>query len=224
MWLRRIDLERPWTRRTVDVLIDDRRTAPRTVMVPASTESREPRAGRDDRTQKTSGGIALGIHVSALALLAAGCVELDVTRLPRPKGSDAEGEARSGYLCGLLTPSPVRSYFSPEWKRLTLAVVTPSRKSGTKATVDFSGFDKDGTPGAFPCVPVEEGEPAVVAFEVEGNHGSVEKAARYYRTLGHSSFAPGNADGGLTTIEEKSLGAYSKSGKSRIAGLIKPAP
>lgn len=51
---------------------------------------------------------------------------------------------------------------------------------------------------------------------------SVEKAARYYAALGHSSFAPGNAEGGLTTIEEKSLGAYSKSGKSPIAGLIKP--
>jgi altronate hydrolase len=51
---------------------------------------------------------------------------------------------------------------------------------------------------------------------------SVEKAARYYATLGHSSFAPGNAEGGLTTIEEKSLGAYSKSGKSVISGLIKP--
>ena len=51
---------------------------------------------------------------------------------------------------------------------------------------------------------------------------SVAKAARYYRTLGHGSFAPGNAEGGLTTIEEKSLGAYSKSGKSRISGLIKP--
>lgn len=50
----------------------------------------------------------------------------------------------------------------------------------------------------------------------------VEKAAGYYRTLGHSSFAPGNAEGGLTTIEEKSLGAYSKSGKSSISGLIKP--
>ena len=50
----------------------------------------------------------------------------------------------------------------------------------------------------------------------------VEKAARYYATLGHASFAPGNADGGLTTIEEKSLGAYAKSGQSPIAGLIKP--
>ncbi len=51
---------------------------------------------------------------------------------------------------------------------------------------------------------------------------SVEKAARYYTAYGHSSFAPGNAEGGLTTIEEKSLGAYSKSGRSTICGLIKP--
>ncbi len=51
---------------------------------------------------------------------------------------------------------------------------------------------------------------------------SVEKAAKYYAILGHSSFAPGNASGGLTTIEEKSLGAYSKSGNSSISGLIKP--
>lgn len=51
---------------------------------------------------------------------------------------------------------------------------------------------------------------------------SVAKAARYYATLGFGSFAAGNADGGLTTIEEKSLGAYAKSGQSRISGLIKP--
>lgn len=51
---------------------------------------------------------------------------------------------------------------------------------------------------------------------------SVEKASRYYSTLGHGSFAPGNADGGLTTQEEKSMGAFSKSGSSPISGLIKP--
>jgi altronate hydrolase len=51
---------------------------------------------------------------------------------------------------------------------------------------------------------------------------SVAKAARYYETLGYGSFAAGNAEGGLSTIEEKSLGAYAKSGSSRIAGLIKP--
>jgi altronate dehydratase large subunit len=51
---------------------------------------------------------------------------------------------------------------------------------------------------------------------------SVEKAARYYTLMGHGSFAPGNAEGGLTTIEEKSMGAYCKSGDSPITGLIKP--
>ncbi|MEQ8837585.1 MAG: UxaA family hydrolase, partial [Lacipirellulaceae bacterium] len=35
---------------------------------------------------------------------------------------------------------------------------------------------------------------------------SVEKARRYYQTLGHGSFASGNAVGELTTQEEKSMG------------------
>ncbi len=51
---------------------------------------------------------------------------------------------------------------------------------------------------------------------------TVAKAALYYATLGYASFAPGNADGGLTTIEEKSLGAYAKSGQSTIDGIVKP--
>jgi altronate dehydratase large subunit len=51
---------------------------------------------------------------------------------------------------------------------------------------------------------------------------SVDKAARYYKVMGQSSFAPGNAEGGLTTIEEKSMGAYAKSGTSPIVGLLKP--
>ncbi len=51
---------------------------------------------------------------------------------------------------------------------------------------------------------------------------SVAKAVHYYQALGYGSFAPGNAEGGLTTQEEKSMGAYAKSGQSRIDGLIKP--
>jgi len=52
--------------------------------------------------------------------------------------------------------------------------------------------------------------------------GCIEKAARYYTVMGHGSFAPGNAEGGLTTQEEKSLGAYAKSGHSQISGILKP--
>ncbi len=51
---------------------------------------------------------------------------------------------------------------------------------------------------------------------------SVHKAARYYKTMGYGSFASGNAEGGLTTQEEKSMGAYAKSGSSNISGVIKP--
>ncbi|MEM7028407.1 MAG: UxaA family hydrolase [Chloroflexota bacterium] len=51
---------------------------------------------------------------------------------------------------------------------------------------------------------------------------TMEKTARYYTAMGHGSFAAGNADGGLTTVEEKSMGAYAKSGSSQISGLIKP--
>ena len=51
---------------------------------------------------------------------------------------------------------------------------------------------------------------------------AVQKAEQYYDTLGYGSFAAGNAAGGLSTIEEKSLGAYVKSGDNRISGLIKP--
>lgn len=52
---------------------------------------------------------------------------------------------------------------------------------------------------------------------------SVDKARAYYEVLGHGSFASGNAEGQLTTQEEKSIGAYAKSGSGPIAGLIKPA-
>lgn len=66
------------------------------------------------------------------------------------------------------------------------------------------------------------GERAVTeALAAEIQH-AVAKAARYYSSMGFGSFAPGNAEGGLTTQEEKSLGAYSKSGSSPISGLIKP--
>ena len=51
---------------------------------------------------------------------------------------------------------------------------------------------------------------------------TIRKAARYYEKMGHDSFSEGNGAGGLTTIEEKSLGSYCKSGSSRIDGIIYP--
>lgn len=51
---------------------------------------------------------------------------------------------------------------------------------------------------------------------------AVRKAADYYAAMGYGSFSQGNAEGGLSTIEEKSLGAYAKSGSSRIDGIVRP--
>ena len=51
---------------------------------------------------------------------------------------------------------------------------------------------------------------------------TVAKVENYYRILGFGSFAAGNAEGGLSTQKEKSMGAYSKSGSSKISGLLKP--
>ncbi len=50
----------------------------------------------------------------------------------------------------------------------------------------------------------------------------MRKADDYYRDLEHGSFGGGNISGGLTTIEEKSIGAYAKSGTRPISGLITP--
>jgi altronate hydrolase len=52
---------------------------------------------------------------------------------------------------------------------------------------------------------------------------AVHRAEVYYRAMGYGSFAPGNAEGGLSSQEEKSAGAYTKSGSQPISGVIVPA-
>jgi altronate hydrolase len=48
-----------------------------------------------------------------------------------------------------------------------------------------------------------------------------DKAAEYCRSVRQYSISPGNFAGGLTTIEEKSLGALAKSGSRPIQGVVK---
>lgn len=50
-----------------------------------------------------------------------------------------------------------------------------------------------------------------------------DKADRYCRDVRQYSVAPGNFAGGLTTIEEKSMGAFAKSGSRPIQGVIRVA-
>lgn len=51
---------------------------------------------------------------------------------------------------------------------------------------------------------------------------SISNAETYYRSMGFGSFSPGNAEGGLSTLEEKSAGAYVKSGSRPVMGVIRP--
>ena len=61
-------------------------------------------------------------------------------------------------------------------------------------------------------------DPVVAAAIV----ASVEHAEHYYQSMGYGSFAPGNAEGGLSSQEEKSAGAYAKSGARPISGVLVP--
>ncbi len=51
---------------------------------------------------------------------------------------------------------------------------------------------------------------------------AMNKAWRHYAALDQSSFGGGNITGGLSTIEEKSIGAYAKSGTKPIMGMLRP--
>jgi altronate hydrolase len=51
---------------------------------------------------------------------------------------------------------------------------------------------------------------------------AMAKSRRYYGAMDHGSFGGGNISGGLSTVEEKSIGAYTKSGTRPIMGLLKP--
>ncbi|WP_426030827.1 UxaA family hydrolase [Caulobacter sp. DWP3-1-3b2] len=71
-----------------------------------------------------------------------------------------------------------------------------------------------------------EGEMALRASTpqvADAINAAVLKAEDYYRAMGYGSFAPGNAEGGLSSQEEKSAGAYVKSGARPINGVIRPS-
>ena len=51
---------------------------------------------------------------------------------------------------------------------------------------------------------------------------TIKKAMVYHHRLGHASFGGGNITGGLSTIEEKSAGAYAKCGNRPLDGILIP--
>ena len=189
-------------------------------------------------------------NVGAVLLVSLGCESLDRHRLRRT--IEASGRAvelvviqRSGGTRASISDG--RGWVAGQRAALDAAPTVPMTAAdlvvgtvcgGSDGTSGLTGnpaagiaFDRLGAAGAA-CIFEETGEligcehimaarAATPALGAE-IRASVDKAARYYATMGFGSFAAGNAEGGLTTIEEKSLGAYAKSGSAAIAGLIKP--
>lgn len=189
-------------------------------------------------------------NVGAVVLVSLGCESFDRAALERAVRASGrplrvvviqgEGGTRSSIAAG-------RAFVEEQAPRLAAAETAPMAVSdlvvgtvcgGSDGTSGITGnpaagiaFDRLVAEGAA-CIFEETGELIGCEGIMEARaatpelgaeiRASVEKAATYYAALGYGSFAAGNADGGLTTIEEKSLGAYMKSGQSRISGLIKP--
>lgn len=118
-------------------------------------------------------------------------------------------------------------------------LVVGSECGGSDAT---SGMAGNPTVGAFFDRLVDAGGRAIFEETVEmiglRNHmieraaspaaagqlaASYDKAETYCRSVRQWSVSPGNFAGGLTTIEEKSLGAFAKSGTRPIEGVIRVA-
>lgn len=123
---------------------------------------------------------------------------------------------------------------------MTLADVTVGCECG--GSDGTSGLAGNPTVGAFFDLLVDAGGRAVFEETVEmiGLRGHMlaraanetareqlaaayDKAERYCKSVRQWSVSPGNFAGGLTTIEEKSLGAFAKGGSRPIQGVIRVA-
>jgi altronate dehydratase large subunit len=189
-------------------------------------------------------------NVGAVLLVSLGCEGFDKRRLEgaiKASGRPVEtltiqdvGGTRAGVEKGRAFVEAARAEIAdgPRIAMTTADLIVGTICGGSDGTSGITGnpaagraFDRLITESAA-CIFEETGEligceghmaaratTPLLANEIEA---AVHKAARYYAELGHASFAAGNADGGLTTIEEKSMGAYAKSGCSEIVGLLKP--
>lgn len=189
-------------------------------------------------------------NVGAVVLVSLGCESFNRTRLAEviaASGRPVEtfviqksGGSAATIRAGRDAVDRVRAAIA-DVPRVTMAVsdlVVGTVCGGSDGTSGITGnpaagraFDRLVAEGAA-CIFEETGEligcehimaeRAVTPELGEALKAAVDKAARYYETLGFGSFAAGNATGGLSTIEEKSLGAYVKSGDAPISGIIKP--
>ncbi|MFO1487903.1 MAG: UxaA family hydrolase [Verrucomicrobiota bacterium] len=150
------------------------------------------------------------------------------------------GGTKSSVAKGKEVVAGLREHIRRETPRapMTLADLTVGCECG--GSDGTSGLAGNPTVGAFFDLLVDAGGRAIFEETVEmmGLRGHMlaraandearkqladayDKAERYCRSVGQWSVSPGNFAGGLTTIEEKSLGAFAKSGTRPIQGVIR---
>jgi len=197
--------------------------------------------------------MALGTHpnVGAALLVSLGCEGTDAEAIAstirqsgRPVGvvriQDAGGTADSiatGRECAARSLAEIEK--APRVPMTWADLVIGTECGGSDATSGISAnpavgraFDRIVDAGG--TAIIEETLEMVGCADIVANRGrnpeaaaelraAVEKAEQFSMQIDQFSIAPGNHDGGLTTIEEKSMGAFAKCGSRLIAGVLKVA-
>jgi altronate dehydratase large subunit len=191
-------------------------------------------------------------NVGAVLSVGLGCEYTQpekIADIARASGRPAEwffiqqsGGTRTSVVKGKEVISRLREQIRKEAPRvpMTLADLTVGCECG--GSDGTSGLAGNPTVGAFFDLLVDAGGRAIFEETVEmiglREHmlarsansevrkevtAAYEKAVRYCQSVRQYSVSPGNFAGGLTTIEEKSLGAFAKSGSRPIQGVIRVA-
>ena len=191
-------------------------------------------------------------NVGAVLSVGLGCEYTQpgkITEAVRNSGKSAEwffiqqsGGTRSSVAKGKEIIARLRSKIRQETRRvpMTLSDLTIGCECG--GSDGTSGLAGNPAVGAFFNLLVDAGGRAIFEETVEmiglRDHmlaraanpeaakqigAAYDKAARYCQSVRQYSVSPGNFAGGLTTIEEKSLGAFAKSGSRPIQGVIRVA-
>jgi altronate hydrolase len=191
-------------------------------------------------------------NIGAMLSVGLGCEYTQPEKLAetvRASGRPAEwffiqqtGGTRSSVAKGKELVANLRAKIKAETRRvpMTLADLTVGSECG--GSDGTSGLAGNPAVGAFFDLLVDAGGRAVFEETVEmiglRDHmlaraaspdaaiqlgAAYDKAARYCQSVHQYSVSPGNFAGGLTTIEEKSLGAFAKSGTRPIQGVIRVA-
>jgi altronate hydrolase len=191
-------------------------------------------------------------NVGAVLAVGLGCEYTQPSRLAeavRASGRPAEwffiqeqGGTRASTAAGKAIVARLRTQIRAETPRvpMTWADLTVGCECG--GSDGTSGLAGNPTVGAFFDALVDAGGRAVFEETVEmiglrnlllaraaspeaarQLGAAYDKAVRYCQAVRQYSVSPGNFAGGLTTIEEKSLGAFAKGGARPIQGVIKVA-